>query len=286
MARGQIAVSSVFRNEARTIEEWLTHYLNQGIDHFFLFDLGSTDSVGSVLSPFVRAGYVSLLNAPELRSSRERQVAANNYCLRNGGRKFQWLCFLDTDEFLFSPARTNVREALAELSNLKAIFVPWVIFGSSNLAHPKECGVVESFTNRAASIENPMLSKIQHNRISEKYDVRISGHPIQGKTLVKPAYVKSMRIHWPGEGYMKYLRNEMGQPVDESFLHSLYPEPSFEFLRINHYWLRGKESPKIAPENVEWGTINSRQAVLAWDEYANQKEDFLLRDKNRSGKKL
>lgn len=280
--RRGFAIASVFKNEADNIDEWLAHHMNEGVDHFFLFDLGSTDRTGQALSRFVKSGTVSVYSAPSLQSFRERQIAAYNLCLKGGGRKYKWLTFLDVDEFLFSPSGKTVHEVLNELSHLKAIFVPWVIFGSSHLSRPSDAGVVESFIRRTASIENPSLSRLKHDKICRQYGVQISGHPIQGKTILQPRYVKSMRIHWPGESHMRHLKNELGEPIDSSFLNSFKPAPSFELLRINHYWLRGTESPKTDPHATEWGSENSPGAVLAWDELANEVEDTYLRDRNRN----
>jgi hypothetical protein len=43
---------AIFKNEAANLREWLTHYVEQGIEVFFLLDNGSTDSWQDELEGF------------------------------------------------------------------------------------------------------------------------------------------------------------------------------------------------------------------------------------------
>ena len=38
-----LSVIAIFKNESHCIEEWVNHYLNEGVDHFYMIDNGSTD---------------------------------------------------------------------------------------------------------------------------------------------------------------------------------------------------------------------------------------------------
>ena len=39
-----LSIVAIFKNESWILKEWIEHYLNQGVDHFFLIDNGSTDN--------------------------------------------------------------------------------------------------------------------------------------------------------------------------------------------------------------------------------------------------
>ena len=39
----KISVLVMFKNESMIIKEWFEHYLNEGVEHFYLIDNGSTD---------------------------------------------------------------------------------------------------------------------------------------------------------------------------------------------------------------------------------------------------
>ena len=39
-----LSILSTFKNEATILKEWIDYYLQQGFDHFYLIDNGSTDN--------------------------------------------------------------------------------------------------------------------------------------------------------------------------------------------------------------------------------------------------
>jgi hypothetical protein len=41
MHKYKLAVGSIFKNEAHIFREWLEHYINQGVEKFYLIDNGS-----------------------------------------------------------------------------------------------------------------------------------------------------------------------------------------------------------------------------------------------------
>jgi hypothetical protein len=42
----------MFKNESMIIEEWLMHYISEGVEHFYLIDNGSNDDYESKISYF------------------------------------------------------------------------------------------------------------------------------------------------------------------------------------------------------------------------------------------
>ena len=39
-----LSVLSIFKNESHILEEWLNHYINEGVDHFYLLNNNSDDN--------------------------------------------------------------------------------------------------------------------------------------------------------------------------------------------------------------------------------------------------
>ncbi len=56
MERGRfdVCVMAILKDEAPNMEEWLCHHMAIGVDHFFLYDNGSTDELHEVLRPVCR----------------------------------------------------------------------------------------------------------------------------------------------------------------------------------------------------------------------------------------
>ena len=54
-----LSIVAIFKNESWILKEWIEHYLNQGVDHFFLIDNGSTDNYHTILQPYIDNKQVS-----------------------------------------------------------------------------------------------------------------------------------------------------------------------------------------------------------------------------------
>ena len=47
-----LSIVAVFKNEAMGMEEWLNHYIMQGVEHFYLIDNGSTDGTAAIAESY------------------------------------------------------------------------------------------------------------------------------------------------------------------------------------------------------------------------------------------
>src|SRR3990170_1424297 len=94
--RFDVSVMAILKNVAPNMEEWLCHHMAIGVDHFFLYDNGSSDALHEVLRPYADHGIVTTVYFP----MRGLQRDANNHALRFFGATTEWLAFVDIDEFL------------------------------------------------------------------------------------------------------------------------------------------------------------------------------------------
>ena len=39
-----LSLIAIFKNESHILKEWIEHYINEGVDKFYLIDNGSTDN--------------------------------------------------------------------------------------------------------------------------------------------------------------------------------------------------------------------------------------------------
>ena len=77
------------------LDEWLTYYIALGIDHFVLYDNGSTDGSVERLKKYINRGLVTLITWPMGGGQLEAFQHAATIFAPNSS----WLTFLDTDEF-------------------------------------------------------------------------------------------------------------------------------------------------------------------------------------------
>lgn len=124
-----ISLISVFKNESHIIEEWIEHYLKEGINHFFLVDNGSTDNYIEKLQKYLDNQIVTLI----IDEKRYSQVPHLNKFLHLC-QYFDWVMVVDFDELLYSRnGFKTIKDYLNSLSeNIIQVKIPWKIFGSNN----------------------------------------------------------------------------------------------------------------------------------------------------------
>ena len=218
--RKGLAIVLIAKNEAPYIEEWINFHARQGVSHFFIYDNESTDNLHEILKPYIDSGLVTY----RFIKGKVRQNDAYNMAIHDYGRKFKYMAFIDTDEFLF--VRKDIDDGnlcafldrfMSENPNAGGIAVNWCIFGSSGCITKPEGGVLENYTMRS---EDNFEANLHIKTICDPQKVFFYGH-----------------CHYPT--YRKGFCNldENGNIVTGPFTSRV----SFSKIRINHYYCKSRE---------------------------------------------
>jgi hypothetical protein len=268
--RHELAICAIFKNEAHCLDEWLTFHEGVGVEHFYLYDDGSSDGFRDVLRPWMKRGLVTLTDW-----TGGNQTPAYNHCLRRVRMQTRWLAFIDLDEFLFSPPHPDLRTALGAYADSPALFVYWVLFGSSGHRMRPAGSVLESFT-RCLPPAEAAADAFDHRHDTGRAEY-VTGWAKDGKSIVNPRLVRTFGVHKPQMLWAGQTLDENRQPprprVEGCML-------SFKMFRINHYWsksidefrekvARGSICDKSRPPR-EFGRWMEREAML------NQAEDRVI----------
>jgi hypothetical protein len=54
-----LAMAAIVKNEGRYLREWIEFHRLMGVEHFYIYDNGSTDNTPEILEPYVRTGLVT-----------------------------------------------------------------------------------------------------------------------------------------------------------------------------------------------------------------------------------
>lgn len=245
MPSDYLAVAAIFRNEAPFLTEWLRFHRTVGVDHFFLYDNGSTDHPERVLAPFVEQGCVTVQPWP-IPFHQRAQVKAYAECVARARGRTRWLAFLDLDEFLFSPQGVGLRSVLREFEGHPGVVVNWQVYGSSGEEVASERPVIARFTHRAPT------SWVRNRKI---------------KSIVDPAAVLDVGVHHCVYRNAAHAVNEQNEAVrlhprflnrrmlrvlcrlvgparrwlDPYGCHGMMSSVSCSLLRINHYAVKSRE---------------------------------------------
>ena len=142
-----LAVVAIFKDEVRYLEEWLNYHLAAGVDHFYLYDDGSTDEPGEILEPYIEAELVDYFSV----AGENIMIPVYNDAVRRFKFAARYLAFLDVDEFIFPKTNQSVVDVVDEIlsknSDAAALVVNWQVFKASD--SDSDNGVLETFTHRA-----------------------------------------------------------------------------------------------------------------------------------------
>lgn len=118
-----LSICATFKNEAHFLKEWIEYHLLVGVDHFYLYDTGSTDDYMQVLQPYLQKEMVTLIRWIDWEETEEDENAyqwslgVQIPAYENSARfvalnRTKWLTFLDVHEFLVSPTEDKISKAL------------------------------------------------------------------------------------------------------------------------------------------------------------------------------
>jgi hypothetical protein len=147
-----ICIGAILKHEERFVEEWLAYHRLLGVEHFFLYDndpdLPLRQQVASHLH------YVTVFDWLEQHNNlpgRNKQTKAYENAVRQA-KDFEWISFIDVDEFIVLRKDTNLRQFLERFPQAGAISLNWHYFGHNGYYNDPEGLVIESLTRRRAQV--------------------------------------------------------------------------------------------------------------------------------------
>ena len=247
----RLCVCTIQRNRASWLVEWVTFHHLLGVTDFIVYlhrcDDESAALVVKLSSIFkIQSFTVDMVGYGV-------QLSCFGHALLTFGSHFDWMAFIDGDEFIFPTRERTLVAALERYAGLpiSALAVYWRCFGSSgHLVEPKGL-LTEQF------------------RLCSPADFRANKHV---KSIVKPASGVE-----PGFN-SHYFRTKLGT-IDENFnvIHSAYDlshSPTWEHLCINHYVTQSRQfydEVKRASGAADAGP-NVMRPESWWDEHDRNEE--------------
>lgn len=215
MERGRfdVSVMAILKNEAPNMEEWLCHHMAIGVDHFFLYDNGSTDELHDVLKPYADHGVVTTIYFP----MRGLQRDANNHVVRFFGDTTEWIAYVDIDEFLVPEHDESISDVMARYPDAEQVLVSRKEFCYSGLRTPVEGLVTETYREYSERVP------------------RMGTSEVLAKPIIRPRGVARVGIHNALTVHGRTV-NTAGEPTSEEA--SVIEDPSYANLQMNHYFTK------------------------------------------------
>lgn len=180
----EVAACLMFFNEAYYLKEWLEYHKLIGIEHFYLFDNGSTDNYMDILEPYVRAGEVELYHYPQRGENQQEHNHIQchviyNQALELARGKAKWLAIIDADEFIYPVREKSLPKILKRYKDAGGVYLDYLFFGTSHVEKVPQDKLILECLNHCA--EKPMAfgkSIVRPERVSNSTDPhRMWYHP-------------------------------------------------------------------------------------------------------------
>jgi len=211
--RFDVAVMAILKDEAPNMEEWLCHHLAIGVDHFFLYDNGSTDDLHEVLRPYANHGIVTTVYFP----MRGLQRDANNHAVRFFGSTTEWLAYVDIDEFLVPENDESIGSVMQRFGDAEQVLVSRKEFCYGGHRTPPGGLVTEAYREYSQDVP------------------RMGTSAILAKPIVRPSGVVRVGVHNAITLHGRTV-NTAGRPTSEEA--TAIEDPSYSNLQMNHYFTK------------------------------------------------
>ena len=174
----QLSILAMFKNEGMIIENWFQHYLEEGVEHFYLIDNGSTDNYEEKIKKYQK--YYTLVKDPTRLPSGTQTFLYNKYYLHRVKKETKWLIICDIDEYIYGRnGCIKIMDALNKLPfKVEKTWLPWKCFGSNNhKIQPKN--IIYSFNKWSGKCSNNHGLGKSIFRTIHLEEIQTCGHIVQ-----------------------------------------------------------------------------------------------------------
>ena len=141
---GPIGICAIFKNEAPDLLEWIAYHLSIGFDHIVLFDNGSDDDGTLLVKQSVFKDFVTVIDWPDWPG----QLTAYQHFTDRIAKCFEWVAFIDIDEFIHPIDTMSIRDVLPRYAGASGVSMQWLTFASSGHDRRPPGLVLENYTMR------------------------------------------------------------------------------------------------------------------------------------------
>jgi hypothetical protein len=148
----KICLVAILCDEEKFIDEWLVYHRLLGIDHFFLYDDDPSLSLAQFLKPHAdQVTVIPWYNRHHSYAGRNRQTKAYLHAVKEFSHEFEWVTFIDGDEFIVLRRHNTIREFLADYEAFSSISLNWHVFGHNGYFDDPPGLITELLVRRKAA---------------------------------------------------------------------------------------------------------------------------------------
>jgi hypothetical protein len=257
------------------MEEWITHYLKEGVDKFLLIDNNSDENDScnylNILQPYINSGIVEL----NIEPNKHVQVESYNKFYREKCKEYDWVIVCDLDEFIYSRKEFPTIKSYLDLldDSISLVFIPWKMFGSNgyNTTDKKQpYSVIQSFTKRTNYDKSPNMN-------------------VNTKCIIRSKYLNEIYIHNHYMTNTNYITSDgKTENIDKYYCSCKINEEILETssLHLNHYaiqsfeWFMRIKATRGDNNSINSENVRNENYFYSYDNECNDIYDNELANKH------
>lgn len=158
----KIGICCIVKQENLYLRDWVNYYYNMGVDRIILYDNNDVNGEypQQVIGDYIASGFVVY---KDVRGLYRYQIEAYNQCYNEYIDEFDWIGFLDIDEYWYLAPHLTFDDFFSEerFPNAIGLFLNWLCYGDNDLIHYDSRPVYERFTKPTLPIET------EHNAVKK-----------------------------------------------------------------------------------------------------------------------
>ena len=179
-----LSCCALIKNEQKYLKEWLDHYINQGVEHFYLIDNGSTDNTLNIIKQ-----YNNITLFKDNRKHPFEQELMLNDNLLPIIKESKWSIIVDSDELMKGQHNYTIKSYIESehCDNISCIYVLWKMFIGKNNDITRMTDMKTRFNYDF--LNDDTIHKNPHVRENMKYFLMF------GKSIFRTRNIKKVRVH-------------------------------------------------------------------------------------------
>ncbi|QCE34445.1 glycosyltransferase family 2 protein [Acetobacteraceae bacterium] len=156
------AVTLFVKDEVQDIVGWIAWHFSIGFEKIFIYDDHSTDGTYELCKLFSKFYNVEVIRTDsKIQNFYWRQADSYKKACRAAIGKFDWICFLDGDEYISLEKDVNISAFLERFSDFNGIALSWRMYGSSGRVVKSKAPTYEAYTYHCQmDLEDCELGKV------------------------------------------------------------------------------------------------------------------------------
>ena len=244
------ALVCIAKNEDNYILEWIAYHQKLGFDSIFVYQNNWNFPIN------VRGVHTIEFNGEC------QQLPAYNHFIENYSSSFEWVAFIDVDEFFVLKKHSRIKDFLGDFKDVQGgLAINWVMFGSNGHTDVKNrnYAVLSRFTRCAKSPNRHIKSILRIKRSSWLQRLFSTGQ----------TNVRMINPHYPNIPLLDTRREKVEGPFN--------PGGPVNLIQINHYFTKSLAEfrAKVARGRADQlGTREAEREFHNEDEVNNDAVDF------------